>query len=147
MKCRGCGKDVMVNPQYIIKNIKMREFKCIKCVTPMSSGHSSLDMGKSVTITDGLIKIENNSEKEIICETSSKNVQTVKLKTHEHKKVTTMNVNQEINKLSVKCYVCGIEVGSNIKLFWHMKGHLGKKMKCLKNLNFFLKFYFRNHIN
>lgn len=143
MKCRGCGKDVMVNPQYIIKNIKMREFKCIKCVTPISSGHSSLDIEKSVIISDGQIKIENNSEKEIICETSaSKNIQTVKLKAHELKKVTMMNVNQEINKLSVKCYVCGIEVGSNIKLFWHMKGHLGKKMKCLIKSQFFSKILF-----
>ncbi|XP_070508950.1 zinc finger protein 132-like [Chironomus tepperi] len=118
MKCRGCGKDVMVNPQYIIKNIKMREFKCIKCSAPTSN-----ELNKTVSVEDGLIKIEKSCEQSTVGGDS--------IKAEEPKRVRTVNMSRENQNLSVKCYVCGIDVGSNIKLFWHMKGHLAKnEFKC-----------------
>ncbi|CAG9812270.1 unnamed protein product [Chironomus riparius] len=119
MKCRSCGKDVMINPQYIIKNIKMREFKCVECLSPIGYQKSNSEKGSSVSITNGLVKIEKKLEQKA---SSSKTATTVKL--NEPSKLMTKN--QERNKMLVKCNVCGIEVGSNVKLFWHMKKHVDK---------------------
>ena len=127
MKCRGCGKDVMINPQYIINNIKIREFKCVECISPMGYQKAKSEGGNSVTIADCLVKIEKNPEQKINLEAStSKSVTTAKLKADEQTKVKTMTKNQERKKMPVKCNVCGVEVGSNVKLFWHMKRHFGK---------------------
>ncbi|KAG5668507.1 hypothetical protein PVAND_016446 [Polypedilum vanderplanki] len=105
MKCRNCNKTVMVNPQFILKNLKIREFKCIKC------NENSEE------------KIENSPN----CDLPIKIVKVQTLKSNE----AVQKRSNGKKKMNVKCYVCGLEVGSNIKLFWHMKNHLEhKQFKC-----------------
>lgn len=92
MKCRDCTKKVMVNPQFILQNKKLREFKCVKCTDHADDEFSG---------AQGYVEPKST------------------------------NLDRSTQKPAVTCYVCGIEVSSNIKLFYHMKQHLDRKQfKC-----------------